>query len=413
MATTDRRSYGTGSLYLRIDSAGREHWYGQWRANGRRLKRCIGPKRQSGARDGLTRPQAEAELRRLMAETPASKPTRERLTLAEVAPRYVRNLEAKGRKRSTVVAAESCLDVWLLPALGDLTLDAIKSEHVEELMARMEAGDRPGRPGSKPCGPKTVRNYIGTLSAVYHFAMHSRRRWATANPCEDVDLPDVEGHEDIRFREPAEVDALVRSAVEGEYEALDRAFYRAAAMTGLRHGELIALRWRDVDWAAMRVRVRQNYVLGEYGTPKSKRSTRSVPMAAEVGGELERLFQASSRQGDDHDHLVFADPHTGGPLSKAADNRRFRKALRAARLDESHRIHDLRHTFGTRCAAAGVSMRTLQEWMGHRDIATTQRYADYAPSTREAELIAAAFGTDSAALPGGTAPGITAPLTDS
>lgn len=71
--------------------------------------------------------------------------------------------------------------------------------------------------------------------------------------------------------------------------------------------------------------------------------------------------------------------------------RRYRKALRAAKLDESHRIHDLRHTFGTRCAAAGVPMRTLQEWMGHRDIATTQRYADYAPSTREAEMIAAAF----------------------
>jgi integrase len=95
---------------------------------------------------------------------------------------------------------------------------------------------------------------------------------------------------------------------------------------------------------------------------------------------------------------VFADPHTGGPLSKAGDNRRFRKALKAARLDTARHIHDLRHTFGTRCAAAGVPMRTLQEWMGHRDIATTQRYADYAPSTREAELIAAAFGGDSGTI---------------
>ena len=163
-------------------------------------------------------------------------------------------------------------------------------------------------------------------------------------------------------------------------------------MTGLRHGELIALRWRDVDSTAgrVRVRVRQNYVLGEYGTPKSKRSTRSVPMAAEVGGDLDRLFKMSGCQADDD--LVFADPFTGGPLSKAADNRRFRKALKAARLDETHRIHDLRHTFGTRCAAAGVPMRTPQEWMGHRDIATTQRYADYAPSSREAELIGLAFG---------------------
>ena len=73
----------------------------------------------------------------------------------------------------------------------------------------------------------------------------------------------------------------------------------------------------------------------------------------------------------------------------------MRKALKAAKLDESHRFHDLRHTFGTRMAAAGVPMRTVQEWMGHRDLATTQRYADYAPSGRDAELVGAAFGRGS------------------
>ena len=394
-ANRGRRSYGTGSLYVRADGSGRESWYGQWRAQGVRHKRCIGPKREPGSRDGLTRTQAEAKLRGLIAEPPAPRPTIERLTLSEVAPRYLANLRAKGRKQSTLVAAESCLNVWLLPALGDRALDAIRGEDVEDLMARMEAGDRPGRRAgtrSKPCGPKTIRNYMGTLSAIYRFAIHPRRRWATANPVDDVDLPDVEGDEDIRFLEPAELDALARAAVAGPYQAIDRAFYITAAMTGLRHGELIALRWRDVDRSVMRVRVRQNYVLGEYGTPKSRRSTRSVPMAAEVGRELDRLFHLSSRRAEDD--LVFADPHTGEPLSKAANNRRFRKALKAARLDESHRIHDLRHTFGTRMAAVGAPMRTLQEWMGHRDIATTQRYADYAPSTREAELIAAAFGVE-------------------
>jgi integrase len=78
-------------------------------------------------------------------------------------------------------------------------------------------------------------------------------------------------------------------------------------------------------------------------------------------------------------------------LSKPAALKRFRAALKAAKLDETHRLHDLRHTFGTQCAAAGVPMRTLQEWMGHKDIQTTQRYADYAPSAKEAEMIASAF----------------------
>ncbi len=69
----------------------------------------------------------------------------------------------------------------------------------------------------------------------------------------------------------------------------------------------------------------------------------------------------------------------------------MRLALAAAQLDESHCFHDLSHTFGTRMAARGIPMRTLQEWMGHRDIATTQRYADYAPRHDERAMVQAAF----------------------
>ena len=97
-----------------------------------------------------------------------------------------------------------------------------------------------------------------------------------------------------------------------------------------------------------------------------------------------RLWQG---EGD----LVFAHPQTGGPLPKANVTRRMRAALKAAKLDTAHRFHDLSHTFGTRMAAAGVPMRTLQEWMGHRDLATTQIYADYAPSAQEAEMVRRGF----------------------
>ena len=115
-------------------------------------------------------------------------------------------------------------------------------------------------------------------------------------------------------------------------------------------------------------------------------------MADEVGAALERYFKACGEPADDE--LVFPDPRHGEPLDKAAVLRRMRKALAASGLDTAHRFHDLRHTFGTAMAAAGVPMRTLQEWMGHRDIETTQRYADYAPRTRDAELVGAAFSRD-------------------
>lgn len=384
-----RRSYGTGSLYARADSNGRETWYGIWWSGSRRVKRRIGPKRADGTREGLTKPQAETELRRLIAETPATlKVTGDRLTISQAGRRYVRHLEDNGRKPSTLAAVRGHFEHWLDPFLGDRSLDAIRAEDVADLVALMRAGQRPGGLArTKPLSPKTIRNAIGTLSALYAHAQ--KKRWATANPAREIDLPSIPVSDEIRFLEPADVEAVAAAAIDGPYQAVDRALYLTAAMTGLRVGELCALRWRDVDWIAARVRVRQNYVLGEFGTPKSRRSTRSVPMADQVAGELDRLYKAVGEPDDDA--LVFADPVAGGPLAKKSILTRFRAALAAANLDDTHRVHDLRHTFGTRMAAAGVPMRTLQEWMGHRDIATTQRYADYAPSAQEAAYVAAAF----------------------
>jgi integrase len=78
---------------------------------------------------------------------------------------------------------------------------------------------------------------------------------------------------------------------------------------------------------------------------------------------------------------VFGHPLLGTVLDHSDLVRRFKRALAAAGVREV-RFHDLRHTFGTRVAAAGVPMRTLQEWLGHRDFKTTLIYADYAPSPR-------------------------------
>lgn len=380
-----RRSYGSGSLYTRVDAAGVVSWYGHWRDGGRQVKRRIGLKRLPGGRVGLTQRQAEAALRRLMIDISLAGPSipGELLTVRELGERYLRDLERRGRKPSTITAVRSTINVHLAPFFADRTAQSVRPEDVANLLAKLEADGLAG---------KSIRNYVGTLSALYRFGQ--RKRLLGENPAAHVELPEkVSYSNDIRYLDPVEVLALARAARPGPYEHLDRAMYLAAAMTGLRQGELIALRWRDVDWPAQRVRVRRNYVRGEYGTPKSRRSERSVPMADAVAGELDRLFKASGAQDDDD--LAFADPVSGGPLERAAILRRFRHALKHARLDTALRFHDLRHTFGTRMAAAGVPMRTLQEWMGHRDVQTTQIYADYAPSAQEAAFVESAFGRGS------------------
>jgi integrase len=235
--------------------------------------------------------------------------------------------------------------------------------------------------------PRTIRNALTLLHGV--FAFGQRKGWCQANPCKSVDRPQIDESGEIHFLEMEEVEALLRAVPEDDYGSTDRALYLTATMAGLRQGELLALRWRDVDWTAARIRVRQNYVRGALGTPKSRKGSRSVPLIARVATELERHFQRSAYQVDDD--LVFAHPHTGQFLDHSALGRRFKKSLRAAGVREV-RFHDLRHTFGTRMAASGeVSLRTLQEWLGHRDFTTTLIYAGYQPSAHEGEMVERAF----------------------
>jgi integrase len=387
-----RRAPGSGHLLVRRTKAGAENWYGKWYADGRQVFRRIGPKRPPGGTTGLTRRDAEKRLRELQADVAPA--PRERVGVAEAGEALIAHLVALGRKAATVEAYESMLRVHLAPHFAGRSLDAIGTDDLEAFVRAKAAEGK---------SAKTIRNALGLLHSVFEFAL--RKGWAKANPCKLIDKPRDDGDAEIRFLDPEELNAVFRAEAEGEDDLAPTLalMYLAAGMTGLRQGELIALRWRDVDWAAGKIRVRRSYVRGEFGSPKSRRGSRSTPLADELARELDRHFKASAFQGDDD--LVFAHPRLGGPLDRTKVRKRFKAALRRAGVREV-RFHDLRHTFGTRMAAAGVPMRTLQEWLGHRDAKTTQIYADYAPSEREREWVEAAFARDTAlrATTGATTP---------
>jgi integrase len=112
-------------------------------------------------------------------------------------------------------------------------------------------------------------------------------------------------------------------------------------------------------------------------------------MADRVGAALDQHHRRSHWRGDDD--LVFAHPRTGDVYDPSKLRKRFKSALRRAGVREV-RFHDLRHTYGTRLASVGTPLRAIQEWMGHSDSRTTQRYADYSPDpSRGAEWAARAF----------------------
>src|SRR4051794_32358472 len=124
-----RRSYGTGSLYVRRDAHGREWWYGQWWAGSRRPRRRIGPRRQPGGRDGLTRSQAERRLRKLMESESAAvarAAAEQRLSVAEVGDRYVDHRErVMGRKRTTIQDYRIIIWRHFEPFFGDRAIERI------------------------------------------------------------------------------------------------------------------------------------------------------------------------------------------------------------------------------------------------------------------------------------------------
>jgi integrase len=369
-----RRPYGTGTLYQKAGS-----WYGRWLVGDRRANRRLGPVRQPGSREGLTRPQAERELRRRMEQEHAIAATAARLTVREAGDRYLHHVEhVLERKPSTVGDYRIMLDRHMGPFFGDRALERIDPDRI---VAYMAAKRRAG------LATKTVINHLNFAHGLFAFAV--KRGWVATNPVAAVDRPWQPGpNPDIRFLELEDVEAVLRAVPDDLLGPTERVLYLTAAMTGLRQGELIALRWVDVDWPASRLRVRHNRVRGRDGTPKSRRASRAVPLADRVAMELERHFQRSTFQ---HDHdLVFAHPATGGPLDPSKLLRRFKDALDAAGVRRV-RFHDLRHTFGTRMAAVGVPLRTLQEWLGHRDYKTTLIYADYAPNAHEAAWAEKAF----------------------
>jgi integrase len=374
-----RRSYGTGSLYVRKDSRGRETYYGRFYAGSRQVKRSLGLRRIEGQKTGLTRAQAERALQRLIETHATAKAAAERIDIAEAAARYLLHLETvMRRKPSTLQDYEIIARRHLVPFFGGRSLDRIDTQLVSDyLVAKRREG----------LASNSIKNQMTFLHGIFRHAM--KKGWARANPVAAVDRPREDAVDpDIRFLDREEVEALLRATPESPLGAIEHAIYLVAAQCGLRQGELLALRWRDVDWSAGVLRVRRNYTRGTWGTPKSRRSSRAVPMTSRVMGELDRVFKRSQFTADDD--LVFAHPRIGSVLDASKLRKRFAKAVKRAGL-RPVRFHDLRHTFGTQAAAAGVPLRTLQEWMGHRDYKTTSIYADYAPRADEQAMIERAF----------------------
>ncbi len=240
-----------------------------------------------------------------------------------------------------------------------------------------------------PASSRTRRKYLINLHGIF-------KRAVKLGAIERNPVPLVERPGRLRkrgalktsqFLRPVEVHALVRAA--SETNTQDAAIFLLASFCGLRMGEVLDLRWGAVNFEGASIHVESSYVQRRSDTPKSG-SGRTVPMAVEVARALAKLSQREYLRGAGD--LVFV----GDGLRHVDANalrKRFYAALERAGLRRI-RFHDLRHTFGTVCAAKGIPQTTIKEWMGHSDLATTEIYMAFYPRQEDAAKISAAFAEE-------------------
>ncbi len=358
--TTRVKPRRRGHLRQRGDS-----WVVTYRVDGRQVWRSFKD------RDAAELHLADVQLK--LARNEMSAPVR--ISFKDAAEAWQANgATVKGWKPSTRRDYKSAVDRWLVPAFGRKRLEDVTAKSIAAWRRQqMTSGAMPRR---------TADKLVSMLHGIFEFAR--REYHCGSNPIDQVERLAVRydgGRFD--FYTPEEVWALVRASSEQ-----DGAIFLLAAFSGLRRGECLGLRWRDVDFERQSIRVEHNLstVDGELGTPKSGQM-RSVPMAPDVATALARLEKREQWTG--RDNFVFVGT-AGEPLDGSALRRRYVIAQGKAKLRKL-RFHDLRHSFGTIAANAALSGRELQSWLGHADYRTTQRYLHYRERGDEAARLAAAF----------------------
>jgi integrase len=299
------------------------------------------------------------ELRRLVRPPTDSKG---RTTVGQYLRSWLDTAGRRSLKASTWTTYDVALRRHIEPAIGNVTLSRLTAEQVDAMLAGLELE------------PKGQRNVLGFLGRVLDVAQ--ARGHVLRNAARLVDRPRV-----VRQERPVLTSDQARSLMAAVRGDRLEALWITAIGTGLRQGELLGLRWQDVDLEAATLtvvyelaRVSGQYVLDE---PKTKGSRRPLAIPAFVVDALRehRIRQVAERLAAGEataDGLVFVAP-TGRPLNGGWVSHRWRVLSRAAGLDV--RFHDLRSTNATILRDRGVPEDVRMSRLGHATTGMARRYA--------------------------------------
>ena len=281
-------------------------------------------------------------------------------TLGEFIPTF---FKAKRQlKHSYLCSRRSIVDTHIVPTIGQQRLNEVDYALIQDYAAlKMESGGRKGR----PLKGKTVNNHLSVLRQTLLLA--HKRGLIDSVPQFDWCRNEDADFDFLTFKEAKEV---VLAADPGQWQSM----IVLALNTGMRIGELCGLHWEDVDFEKSRLRVVNNFVRGQMTTPKSKTSKRTIPLNRDAVRALR------AQQHDRAPTVFYMDE--GEPVGKG----RMRWPLwRACDRAGVRRMgwHKLRHTFASHLVMRGVSLKAVQELLGHATIQMTMRYAHLSPEVKQ------------------------------
>jgi len=317
--------------------------------------------------------------------------TGSRQTVEKYLQDWFENVQKQAVRTTTYLRQEPILRNVILPVLGHIQLQKLTPQHVQKLYsAKINEGWKPG----------SIRN----IHKILHKALDNAVRWKLVprNVCDLVSLPRRVKHKPRTLTKEQAVQ-LLKASQGHPLEPL----VVLALTTGMRHGEIAALRWRDINFAARTLEVRHTvtfisghgYVEGE---PKTEKSNRTIvlPRFAVRALERHRLHQLemrlkAGRQWLDRD-LVFCNTF-GSYRNPATTSQAFHRLLARAELPPM-RIHDLRHSVATLLITVmRMPANLVQELLGHDDIETTLRLYTHPDAEMQRHMMDGLddlFGTD-------------------
>jgi integrase len=296
-------------------------------------------------------------------------------TFRDAAAEYLRYVEhVRQIDEATVKDYRGVIDGYLLDDFGNWPIEQITPDMVDRYKERLIAEGR--------LSARVIVRHLTVLHGIFKRAKRAYGLERNPASADLVERPKVVYTGEFDTFTGEEVELLAGAANDEQ----DAAIYRTAAFSGLRQGELLALRWADVDFVSGLLHVRRNYTDRREKMPKGKR-VRSVPMIPAVIDSLGRLKERGYLT-EDAD-LVFCNT-SGGHLDAWALRRRYYRALQKAGLRRI-RFHDLRHCFGS-AAITKLDPYAVQCYMGHQHYSTTQRYLHHKPRPHDAQKLHEAFG---------------------